>query len=588
MILRPTRVTFYIRRFQLMMDEAKSTSFMPESIDLRRYFFLLLQWAWLIAIITALTAGGAYIINWRTTPVFQASTSLLISEPLAARGSAISTDAMVTGYYAASTYTELVTDRPVLEKVINELNIPLSVEGLRGAITVARVRDTQVINLTVEDTDRDRAAAIANKISEVFMNRIAALQGARYSTSKENLQKQLTDMEAQLAQTTKDRADTSDANERDRLDTKLTQYRTIYSNLVTSYEQVRLAEAQSNTTVVQTDPATAPKYPIRPRTAQNTLLAGIVGLLLAAGGVIAADTLDDTLKDPSELSRRTGLPVIGVIPFNTIEAQGPVTRMEPRSPTAEAYRALRTNIQFSNAAHKINRLVITSPTPSDGKTTVSTNLSIIMAQSGRKVTLIDADLRRPQVHRRFGITNNQGVSGLFLREIEIGDAAQDVGIENLHVIATGQLPPNPAELLGSQRMGELLQEISATQDLVIVDSPPVLSVTDSAVMLPYVDGIILVVKVGQTHVSAIEQAVSNLRQVGANILGLVINGIKFSNSRYSYYSRSRYYSSYYYYSESYGPNGTKEKGEKRWKKLRKPAAETSEQPEVDLAKHKES
>jgi len=564
------------------MDQSKITSNNFTQIDWRRYFFLLLQWAWLIALVTIVAAGATYFINMNTTPVYQASTSLLVSEPLAARNTSLSSDAMVTGYYAASTYTELVTDRPVLEKVIRDLNAPQTPEALKAAITVSRVRDTQVITLTVEDTDRVLAANIANKISEVFMERIAALQGARYATSKENLQKQLIDMEAQLSQATADRTASTDSNERDRLDTKLTQYRTIYSNLVTSYEQVRLAEAQSNTTVVQTEPATPPRTPVRPRTLPNTFLVGLLGLSLAAAGVITADALDDTLKDPAELARKTGLPVIGMIPYNEIESQGPATRLEPRSPTAEAYRALRTNIQFSNAARKISRLIITSPTPSDGKTTIASNLAIIMAQSGRQVSLIDADLRRPQVHNRFKLPNQRGLSGLFLKDIQLSDAIQDVGVENLRVITTGQLPPNPAELLGSQHMSELLAEISAGQDLVVIDSPPVLSVTDSSVMIPFVDGIVLVVNVGQTHISAIEQAVANLRQVGANLVGLVINGIKFNSSRYSYYYRSRYYSNYYY-AEDYASDGSKKKAGKRWNIFKKPA-QSAKTAQVNLSK----
>lgn len=561
-----------------MTNENLDDPIAPESIDLRRYFYLFLQWVWLFALVAVVVAGITYIVNARTTPVYQATTKLLVSDPMVSRAGVLTGDAMVSSYDAATTYVQMITDRRVLEQIITELKLPFRPEDLRGAIGVSLVRDTRIIMLTVEDTDPERAANIANTMGIVFPRRIQELQGARYSVSKENLQKQLDAMEVQIDQTTQEKLVATDTTERDRLETKLTQYRTIYSNLVTSYEQVRLAEAQTNTTVVQTDPAVVPTAPIRPRTMQNTLLAGLVGALLAAGIVVAIDALDDRLKDPADLARRTGLPVIGVIPFTDVEATGPVTNLEPRSPVSEAYRALRTNIQFSNMTRKLNRIVVTSPTPGDGKTTVAANLAIILAQGGQKVTLIDADLRRPKVHKMFKQTNRIGLTGLFLKQIELSDAAKSVGVDKLSIITSGQIPPNPAELLGSVRMSEMLDEIQTVSDRIVIDTPPILSVTDASVLNPYVDGIILVVQVGQTHVGAAIQAVQNMRQVGVNLIGLVINGVKFDRSRYSYYYRSRYYSSYYYYSQSYGADG---KSDKRGKKINgKRPVETSEETEA--------
>ena len=531
----------------------------PENIDLRRYFFLLWQWVWAIALVAIVVGAVTYYMNWRITPVYQATTQLLVSDP---PRSGVNSDTVVTGYYAANTYAEMHTDSPVLEQVATELNINKTARALKGAITVRVITNTQVLSVTVENTNPQEAADIANKLGTVFTQRIKDLQGARYLVSKDNLQVQIKDMETQIDQTNADRAAATDTAERDRLDTKLTQYRTIYSNLVTSYENVRLAEAQNQTTVVQVEPADVPLSPVRPQPARNGLLGALVGALLAAGVVVAIDALDDTMKDPAELSRRLGLPILGMIPFTETEKTGPVTKVEPRSPVSESYRSLRTNVMFANAARKLRRIVVTSPTPQDGKTTISTNLAIILAQGGQKVTLVDADMRRPRVHAVFGLDNKQGLSALFLKQVAMEEAILSTGIPNLGIIPSGAVPPNPAELLSSIRMEELLYEIQTTSETVIIDTPPVLSVTDSSVLIPYIDGILLVVQVGQTHNSAITQAVDNLRQVGANIVGLVVNGIKFSGSRYSYYYRSRYYSNYYHYSYSYSLDG-KKKGSKR-------------------------
>jgi capsular exopolysaccharide synthesis family protein len=548
-----------------MTNEEIETAYPVESFDPRRYLYLLIQWWWLIALVTVLAAGATFYLNKRSTPIYQAQTQLLVSDPSATtRG--VSGDAMVTGYNYANTYAEMLVNRPVLEQTLNELGIKMKPEELKGAMTVNLVTDTQVINVTVEDANPTQAMNIANQLSAVFSKRIQELQGDRYAVSKANLQTQMSDMEAQVKQTSTERAAAVDAVEKDRLDTKLTQYRTIYSNLVTSYEQVRLAEAQTNTSVVQVEPAALPVSPVRPRTAQNTLLAGMVALVLAAGGVLVFDKLDDRLKDPAELARRAGLPVIGVIPFSQYEEEGPVTRVKPRSPVSESYRGLRTNLAYSAVTHPLRRIVVTSATPEDGKTTISTNLAIILAQGGKRVALVDSDLRKPRIHHALGLTNRKGLTSVFLKQISLVEALQDVGVEKLGVIASGVLPPNPAELLGSEQLDVILKELEVDHDMIILDTPPVLSVTDSTVMIPYVDGIILVVKAGQTRVSAALHAVTTLRQLGANILGLVINGVHFNDNRYAYYYRSRYYSSYYYYTQGYGPDGKPVKGSKKVKR----------------------
>lgn len=541
-----------------MNDNSEVDSRSMENVDFLPYLYIFWRWAWLIILVGLISGAVSYLVNARITPVYQASTQLLVSPP-STSGGITGVDTIVTGQLAANTYVGMLTTRPVLEQTIALLKLPIGVSDLEKAVRVTLVQNTQLLKLTVEDTDRIRAAKIANALGQVFTQRIQDLQSSRYVVSKKNLQDQIAQMETLIDQTTTTTNTVTDPAERDRLETKLTQYRTIYSSLVTSYEQVRLAEAQTNTTVVQVDPANTPTIPVRPKPLQNGLLAAVVGILLASGVVFAVVALDDTLKDPEELARQMGLTIIGIIPHDDTMGVGLVTQLKPRSPVSEAYRSLRTNIEYANAAHPLKRIVITSPTPSDGKTTVAANLATVIAQGDRGISLVDADMRRPRIHSLMNLTHRAGLSELFLQDTLVLDGQhQQTNIRNLRVIGAGKTPPNPADLLGSTRMKEVLDAAQLESSILIIDSPPVLSVTDAAVMAPNVDGFILVVKAGVTKVSAARQAVVQLRQIGANLIGLVVNDVRFDNSNYSYYYRSRYHSYYYhYYSDSDGEHKKK-------------------------------
>jgi non-specific protein-tyrosine kinase len=542
--------SYFIALFEkgsLLMNDTNDTDVrLIENVDIRPYLYVFWHWAWLIVLVGVLTGGISFLISTRITPVYQASTQLLVSQPPSASAGISGVGTIVSGQLATRTYVEMLTNRPVLEQTIALLKIPISVNDLEKAVRVSLVQNTQLLNLTVEDTSRSRAAKIANTLGEVFTQRIQELESSRYSVSKKNLQDQIAQMENLIDETTGSFNATIDQSERDRLETKLTQYRTIYSSLVTSYEQVRLAEAQTNTTVVQVDPAVTPISPVRPKPLQNGLLAAVVGILLSMGVIFAMTALDDTLKDPEELARQTGLTIIGVIPHDETASRGLVTQLEPRSPVSEAYRSLRTNIEYANAAHPLTRIVITSATPSDGKSTIAANLATVIAQGEKGISLLDADMRRPRVHSLMNLSQRSGLSELFLQNtLVLNGQHQHTNIHNLRVISAGKTPPNPADLLGSNRMKEVLDAAQKESDVLIIDSPPVLSVTDAAVLSPLVDGFILVVKAGATQSSAIKQAVVQLRQIGANLIGLVVNDVRFDNSNYSYYYRSRYYSYYY-------------------------------------------
>jgi len=212
----------------------------------------------------------------------------------------------------------------------------------------------------------------------------------------------------------------------------------------------------------------------------------------------------------------------------------PICVEEPQSVAAEAYRMLRTNLQFAGVNGELQVLMVTSADSGEGKTTTACNLAAVMAQAGRRVLLLDADLRRPSVHHSFGLSNRTGLSSLLIREVEVVDAVQEA-LVGLDVIPSGPVPPNPAEMLGSVRMQELLIELKGRYEVVIVDTPPLLPVTDAQVLAAAADGVLLVLRSGRVHRDHARRAKTLLEQAGANVVGAVLNGQRQRGARYRSY-----------------------------------------------------
>jgi non-specific protein-tyrosine kinase len=534
-------------------------------IDFRRYLTLILHWAWLIVLASIVGSVIAYYVTSRITPVYQASTTLFINE--APSNKTNDYNSLLTSERLARTYTQIISKRPVLAKVIEQLGLDMSENRLSGMITVSLVKDTQLIEIKVQDVDPERAALIANKLVEVFSQQLQDTQALRYAASKASLQKQISDLETLMVTTQNDIKSSKDADETTRLEARLGQYQQTYNNLIMSFEQVRIAEAQTLSGVAQVEPAVAPVFPIGPNKIRNTLLAGMVVFLSCVGLIFLVDALDDTIKDPDEISKRFRMPLMGVIALMDPgdSKNGLITLGMPRAPVSEAFRALRTNIQYAGVAKPIRTLLITSTAPSEGKTTVISNLAIVMAQGGRHVTLVDADLHRPRVHRVFDAENDKGLSDFFVQsQLQVSDWTQETPQQGLSLICSGPLPPNPSELLGSQKMKDIFGALLETSDMVFLDAPPILSVTDATVLAPIVDAVLIVVRPGETHSSALRQTVDQLRQVNANLIGFVVNGIGVNKgSSYNYYYRN-YYKRYYNYYSSDGKSGLKKRSNK-WK-----------------------
>ena len=511
---------------------------MDESLDLRQYFSLFMHWSWLI-LLAALVAGTAsFFISKSMIPIYESSTTVLVNAAPATKATDYSS-VLLSGQLT-TTYSQMMVNDSVLSQVVVQIGLVNQLGDIKKWITVTPVRNTQLIQVTVKTTDPSFSAKIANAVVTVFAAQIQEIESRRFSQSKVTLEAQLAEVDKQITTYSTQAGKALTIEEKDRLDAKVTQYRQIYSNLVVSYEQLRLSEAQSVSSVVQVESATPNLTPVSPKVMQNMLLAALVGLLLAAGVLVAREALDDTIKTPDDISRKFHLPVLGVINHHTPKTDTPITISEPRSPTAEAYRTLRTNVNYTSVDQPLQTLMITSAEPGEGKSTTVANLGVVMAQNGKKVIITDCDLRHPQIHSYFGLANHQGLSSLFAHSPEILKSTRQLTlVDNLTVVTTGSLPPNPAELMGSKKMQSILEAMCQSADVTLIDTPPILVVTDAAVLAQLVDGVLLVVRPGKTRINALRQTLEQLHKVNARVLGIVLNNVATTGNTYGYHKYYR-------------------------------------------------
>jgi capsular exopolysaccharide synthesis family protein len=271
-------------------------------------------------------------------------------------------------------------------------------------------------------------------------------------------------------------------------------------------------------------PATAPVAPSAPNTKINLALGLLVGLALGVGAALLRTTLDTRVRSERDLKEVTEAPVLGGIAFDPGASKDPlVTEASTHSQRAESFRQLRTNLQFAHVSHKSKTVLVTSSLPGEGKSTTATNLAIAMAESGQTVALVDADLRRPMVATYLGLESRAGLTTALIGQADVRDLMQPWGRNELHVLTSGRIPPNPSELLGSGEMGQLIQRLEQAFDAVVIDAPPLLPVTDAAVLAQQVGGVVLVVGCHTAKRPQVEKAMATLDLVDADVLGVVLN-----------------------------------------------------------------
>ncbi len=418
---------------------------------------------WLLMLGLLLGVGGAGAITWQATPMYTSTTQLFVSTTGTSDATTALQGNMFTQQRMAS-YVQLLTGPKLAERVTTALSLDESPAELSASIAATAMPETVLLNATVTRPSPVEARDIAQTLGEHF------------------------------------------------------------SQMVTELETLESGTASAVKVTITAPPQIADE-PASPRPVRSVLIGALLGLFAGIGAALVRARLDNTVKTPESVQQIAGAGVVGALVEDGAVQQGPATDEDSYSETAEAYRQIRTNLQFIDVDNPAKVIVVTSSLPGEGKTTVAVNLAVVLAQSGARVALIEADMRRPRVTRYLGMISGAGLSNVLSGAAYLDDVLQPYGDGQLSVMAAGPMPPYPSEMLGSQQMRGLLDALREQYDYVILDAPPLLPVTDGAVLSVAADGAIVVARHGVTTRAQLQQATSDLRRIDARLLGVVLNRI---------------------------------------------------------------
>jgi capsular exopolysaccharide synthesis family protein len=447
-------------------------------LDLRDYLRILRR-NWILiaaATLTGLLIGG--VASVLIKPTYTAETQLFVA--IQNSGSAQELQQGNTFSQArVQSYVKTVGSPVVLQPAIDALGLTMTAEELASKVNASTDLNTVLINISVADNSAVQAAAIAQAVSDSLVKAVDTLEKPKTGgTSPVSL------------------------------------------------------------SIIK--PAKAPTYPSAPNTRLNLLLGLVIGIAVGVGASILRTALDNRIRNEADLRRVTTAPLLGGISFDQDATRKPLlTQTGPQSPRAESFRQLRTNLQFANVSGHAKSVLITSSLPGEGKSTTATNLAIALSQAGQSVCLIDADLRRPMINEYLGLDRSAGLTTALVGTVDVNDLLQPWGDDQLFVLTSGQIPPNPSELLGSQEMQHLIERLESTFDTVVIDAPPLLPVTDAAVLAQSVGSVVVVVGSRKLKHQDLEKSLGALLMVGANVLGVVLNRLPAKGPdayAYGYYS----------------------------------------------------
>jgi len=551
-------------------------------MELRDYINVIVARKWVIIGVTALVVVAALVFSLLQDPVYEARVMILADINRAGESASdslfsmafndpstfIQTQAEIIGTKTLAravydrleyNYEELAYAEEEGEEVFIPESIP-SPEQLMGSVSVERNQNTNVFEIAVTNGDPLLARDIAQAYADEYIldRQLSAIK--QISDARKEVWNRITELETQISDIAQEIKQYANENIPPELEAEAAQAVSLWATLYEKYMSLRIAEALEQRGLEVIEVAEA-GVKVSPRTTRNAILALFLGLILGVGMAFLVDYLDDTLKTREDFERSYGTAIIGEIARTTPvgeEEREVIYFTRPESPAAEGFRNLRTNIQFLNMDGSTRLIMITSSSPEEGKTSVAINLGAAMSEMGRKVLVVEADLRRPVLDKLVVEKEQKGVTDVLMGTTTLDEAIAETGSENLYVLMSGVKPPNPAELVSSQAMNGLLQQLRDIYDYIIVDAPPVLAVSDAIAMAPMMDGVLVVASHNIATRDGAKHTIELLSKVETRILGVVINNVEMTG-RYGY----GYYSPYRYsYGEGEGVGKSKRKGKK--------------------------
>lgn len=523
-------------------------------MELQDYLHVINVRKWILIQAVVIILAAALVASYLQKPVYQAESTVLVKEEEV--GSGLFGDLLPSlssqPERNLQTQVQLIKLRPIMSSTIKELGLKITPGELANRITVTPEGQTNLIHLNVNAASPVEAKKIADTLAQKFIEWNRTSKRKDLKEAREEVFYKLKDTEEDLLLIA-NKIDTQPADKKSqRLDAQWEMATGLYVMLSEKYEQLRINEAMETGGAEIVSAAVVPTNPIKPKPFQNGILALAVGLVFGTGLAFLIEYLDNTIKTPEDIEKYFELPLLAQIPktdFPKKDQRIVVSWAYPKSTVAEAYRTLRTSIQYLNFDRSIKSILITSSGPREGKTTTLANLAVTLAQAGIKVIVICSDLRRPNLHKMFHLDNNKGLTNVLTGKVKLKDALQEVENKNLKVLPSGPLPPNPSELLGSVKMKRLINKMEEISDVVLIDTPPILAVTDSAVLATFVDGIIFVTSSGQSNREAAKEVKKLFGQENSRLLGVVLNNVKPTKSYGTYYH-------FYYYAQDAAPTKT--------------------------------
>ncbi|RWR25648.1 polysaccharide biosynthesis tyrosine autokinase [Agrococcus lahaulensis] len=429
-------------------------------MELSDYIRIIRKYWVLLVAATLVGLGAGAIVSLMQTPIYSSSTQVFVSVQTGDTTAELQQGNTYT-LSRVQTYANLVDSQRVLDGVIESLSLDETFSSLESRISATSVPETTIIEISATSDDPAESAALADASAASLAETVTAIEARPDQTSP-----------------------------------------------------VQLAVVER---------ATAPSSPISPRTPVNIALGALVGLALAMGFALLREVLDTRIRSERDVRGVTDAPILGAIAFDPKAKQRPlIVHADPLSPRSESFRTLRTNLQFIEVDDDSRSLVVTSATPGEGKSTTTANLAIALADSGQTVILVDADLRKPKVAEYMNLDGGVGLTDVLIGRAELVDAVQQWGTKSLYILPAGQIPPNPSELLGSKAMTTLLKELQSEFDWVLFDAPPLLPVTDAAVLSKHVESVVIVASAGKATKHQLETAVHLLETVDSELSGVVL------------------------------------------------------------------